>query len=133
MPERESLVQYYIVDTTLGIRSKGKIGAQCAHGALLADVIYRRLQKLAAQDDADLTSRTTASRYHRWFDGQMTKIVLRGDPDVFEKAVKIYGRMAVTVVDSGFTEVPPGSKTVVVLPILDRAEVPEWLAELKLL
>jgi len=133
MAEREELVQYYIVDATLGIRSKGKIGAQCAHGALLAHEIYERLRVLADKYHTDLTSRGHANTYNKWYGGQMTKIVLKGDPEVMEKAGKEYGHMTACVIDSGFTEVPEGSQTVVVLPIMKRDDCPDWLTELRLL
>jgi peptidyl-tRNA hydrolase len=112
---------------------KGKVGAQCAHGALLADQIYQRLKKLGEQDIGDLTSRTHANLYGRWFKGDMTKIVLKGNPETIQKAADTYAHMAAIVVDNGFTEIPPNTITVAVLPIMDKADAPEWIKELSLL
>ena len=124
--------QYYIVDATLGMR-KGKIGAQCAHGALLADLIYQRLALLASRDEGDSTSRLEANLYCKWFEDEMTKIVLKGNPEILAKATDEFGRMAALVVDNGHTEIPAGSQTVIVLPIMLKEDAPDWVKELKLL
>jgi len=127
-----NLVQYYIVDAALGLR-KGKIGAQCAHGALLADRVYQSVQTWAEANPEDSKSVALANQYADWFNGLMTKIVLKGDIGSMNWAQTTYGHMAATVVDAGFTEIPAGTTTVVVLPIMDKSEAPDWVRGLKLL
>ena len=141
------LVQYYLVDRSLSMR-QGKACAQCAHGALLADRGYRDRNAFSAADamhaiedggssvsafldrmqDAD----TEYGQYKLWRDGGMRKIVLRADSSLLQKAMDDF-EFAVEVIDDGHTEVDPGTRTVVVLPVMRKNEVPSWIGELKLL
>ena len=123
-------VQYYLVDNTLGMR-KGKVGAQCAHGALLADRLYQRLQNISLLDQMPTKRKIASERYLTWFRGEMKKIVLKGNPEILAKAISEYVRMTAVVIDNGHTEIPAGSMTVVVLPIMDKTNAPDWLKELK--
>jgi len=93
--------------------SKGKIAAQCAHGALLA-------QEPNPHED-----------YEMWFHTDMTKIILKASSEDLQRAID--EENATEVVDKGYTEVPPNSRTVVVLPVMEKEKAPSWTRKLPLL
>jgi len=126
------LVQYYIVDNCLGMR-KGKVGAQCAHGALLAHQIYERMRTINSREYGSPQTQTMAAQYQKWLNGDMTKIVLKGDSGHVLLAAQEFGRLAAIVVDKGYTDIDPGSKTVAVLPLMNKEDAPDWVKELQLL
>jgi len=129
MPE---IVQYYLVDAGLNMR-KGKIAAQCAHGALLAHKIYQRIALLAQKDPHDMKSHGHNSFYLKWEGGDSTKIVLKATAEELKRANNEYRHMAAIVVDRGYTEVPANTTTVVVLPVMLKDGAPEWIKNLPLL
>lgn len=112
-------VQYYLVDHSLQMR-RGKIMAQCCHGAL-----YAHAEGIAKVD-------SYCTEYLRWYQNQMPKIVLKCTAEHLERAMAEYPR-AVEVIDAGHTEVAPGTRTVVVLPVIPKHDAPDWVKELPLL
>jgi PTH2 family peptidyl-tRNA hydrolase len=97
----EELIQYYIVNSELGM-SGPKTSTQTAHGATMAAMKYYRHEV-----------------FRRWFGSGQKKIVLRGKLSQLEK-FEADGYIAVR--DNGHTEVPPNSLTCIVLPVMTREE-----------
>lgn len=117
MSDELDLVQYYLVDTTLKMR-KGEIAAQVAHGAVYSMISYY------------------GNPYHLygcWMNGPlMKKIILGADQELMSQACQKYP-LAIEVFDAGLTEVDPGTRTVVVLPVMEKTNAPDWIQRLKLL
>ena len=144
------LVQYYLVDRTLKMR-QGKACAQCAHGALIvqkrhckfsSNVDKERIHRHLSENGFDSTSSLDAvalelqssfvETYKAWDEGGNAKVVLKADAELLQRAMDEF-EFAVEVIDAGFTEVAPGSRTVVVLPVMKKEDAPDWIQALKLL
>jgi len=120
------LVQYYLVDHSLrttggGKLRKGKVAAQCCHGALYAH-----------EKALSMTGHFYQTVYMRWYTNDMAKIILLCTTSDLERALLEYPN-ASEVVDLGFTEIAPNTRTVVVLPVMPKDQAPEWVAQLSLL
>lgn len=118
------LVQYYLVDATLKMR-KGKTGAQCGHGALLAHSLTKGICDYGKFYDYDQI-------YYQWFSTNMAKIVLKSCPEEMDRAKAEFKMMLTEVFDNGRTEIAPNTRTVVVLPVLFKENAPEWIRNLPL-
>lgn len=117
----KDLIQYYIVDHSLKMR-KGKIAAQVAHGAMYAMNYY-----FECQDESYLNI------FESWLNADIKKCILKGAAEDLNKAEEEFGKRCSVVKDNGHTQVPVGSRTVVVLPVMDKSEAPEWIKNLQLL
>jgi PTH2 family peptidyl-tRNA hydrolase len=139
----KDLVQYYIVDSELKMR-KGKIAAQCAHGAVyFSSSLKFRLSSFIPMKFLNLME-DLSSNYHiennvlsmkrikEWGNGLNKKIVLKGNQDIMDKVMLFYPD-SIEVIDEGLTDVEKGTRTVVVLPLIDKNKAPLWIKELKTL
>lgn len=142
------LVQYYLVDHSLKMR-RGKVCAQCAHGALLMDQAYRDRdagEAITAMNDIHrgnfekavvflerlISKGDEFKGYSYWREGSMAKIVLKCQSDDLDRAMFEFDH-AVAVIDAGKTEIPENTRTVVVLPIMTKEQAPDWIKDLPLL
>lgn len=109
----DELVQYYVVNKELNM-SKGKMSAQVAHGATISAVM------LSEQET-----------FQKWYEKDQKKIILQGKEKDLHKILSnvTYSFM---VTDNGLTEIPKGSKTVVVLPPMKKSEAQKYVKRLQL-
>lgn len=114
MSKQKELVQYFIVNTDLGM-SAGKIAAQVGHAAML----------IALRDQYQ-------ENFQVWREIAMKKIVLGCNE---ERMCKIIDEnpTVIRIIDKGFTEIAPNSLTVVGFPIMTRREAYKWVHGLQTL
>ena len=60
----------------------------------------------------------------------MTKVILKG---TLNDLIVLHALGNTLIVDKGWTEIPPDSKTVVVLPVMWKSNAPEMIQKMKLL
>lgn len=124
-----SLVQYYLVDHSLRMR-RGKTCAQCGHGALYAHKLASSMVQHGQV--AKIANLEYWRMYFMWEVEDMPKIVLKCDGEHLRRALDEF-ELAIEVVDSGKTEIAPGTRTVVVLPVMEKESAPQWIRSLPLL
>jgi peptidyl-tRNA hydrolase len=105
-------VMYLVANKGLNM-SRGKLGAQCGHGAVRA---YRRSNDRIAPSHRELLD--------EWWETGETKIVLEArDTEhllLVERFVKERGIDTVLVIDEGRTEIAPHSPTVLGSVVVDK-------------
>jgi peptidyl-tRNA hydrolase len=95
--------------------SVGKIAAQCSHGSML----------IALRDQYE-------AKFQLWQNTVMRKIILSGKLNDIEK-IQQQVHNSILIIDKGFTEIEPNSKTVLVLPVMTREESKKLVGRLRLL
>lgn len=98
----DKLIQYYVVNSELGM-SIGKTAGQVAHASLVDALKYQE-NKL----------------FKYWKDTAMTKVILKGTEQDLIELNKTFG--CTLIVDKGWTEIPPDSKTVIVFPVMWKSQ-----------
>lgn len=111
---------YLLVDHSLKMR-RGKTCAQVGHATSWFERKTMKEQKTRSQ-----------SKYLEWLRTGETKIVLKCDSSHLEKAIEEFPE-SIDVKDYGRTELEPGTRTVVALPLMNDNEVPQWIKDLPLL
>lgn len=108
MSKQRELVQYYLVNTDLGM-STGKIGAQIAHASMI----------IALRDQYQ-------ENFQVWREIDMKKIVLAATEDRMREIID-ENPTVVKIIDKGFTEIEPNSLTVIGFPVMTRREAYKWV------
>jgi peptidyl-tRNA hydrolase, PTH2 family len=116
----KDFVQYFVVNRELNM-SKGKIAAQVAHAATLSTIELASTNTSFQDRQADFV---------KWLQTGMKKIILKGNQAELEK---LEGKGYFSIHDSGLTEIPKGSLTVIALPPMDKWEAKELVGHLTLL
>ena len=109
----DKLIQYYVVNSELGM-SIGKTAGQVAH-ACLVDTLKYQEDKL----------------FKYWKATAMTKVILKGTEKDLIGLKRTFG--CTLIVDKGWTEIPPDSKTVLVFPVMWKSQAPEQIKKMRLL
>jgi hypothetical protein len=109
----DKLIQYYVVNADLGM-SIGKTSAQVAHACMIDCEKYRGTEL-----------------YEQWRRTAITKVILRGTEELLIKLHNDFGYTL--IIDKGWTEIAPDSKTVVVAPVMWKSQAPEIIQKLRLL
>ena len=107
-------VMYFVVNSTLKM-GKGKIAAQAGHAAI---AVYR--------------SNPRNDLFEAWNNGGYAKVVLAADSVTIEALADRYRRSSERVIDAGFTQVEPGSFTVLGFHVMEAGSNAD-LSALKLL
>lgn len=108
------LIQYYLVNKNLKM-SAGKIAAQCTHGATL----------IAIRDYEE-------DSFYKWMTTHKRAIILSASESEMDKLHKQLPS-SIKIIDAGYTQIDPGSFTVLVLPIMQRDEASKYIGGFKLL
>jgi peptidyl-tRNA hydrolase, PTH2 family len=121
-PEPPTPAMYLIVNTDLKM-GKGKIASQCAHAA--ADLVLSMA----------VSPKKTPKAFDVWLRNGTKKIVLKAPQAILEALVAKYDKTMRlrSVIDAGFTQIEPGSFTVLGFEPLFPQDAPLELLELKLL
>lgn len=114
MSKQKELVQYFLVNTDLGM-STGKIAAQVGHASML----------IALRDQHQ-------ENFQVWREIAMKKIVLGATEERMRKIIE-ENPTVVRIIDKGFTEIAPDSLTVIGFPIITRREAYKWVHGLRTL
>jgi len=128
MDNDEVWVQYYIVNMDLQM-SRGKIAAQCAHGATYYVMAIMNKREKFINTDIEISS---MRRFNEWANQGMRKVILQGDTKAIQKATQSLLETYL-VIDEGRTEVDNGSRTVVTFAPLLKSCSPSWLKRLQVL
>jgi peptidyl-tRNA hydrolase len=108
----------YLIEKNIGL-SAGKGRAQCAHAA----------QKITEHFFCTTKTEEEKEAYKQWTEGCYTKIVLFCPENKWEELKKLSLRKVV-IKDAGFTEIDPGTETVIGFwPIL-KSSAPNELKNL---
>ncbi|WP_330729651.1 aminoacyl-tRNA hydrolase [Bacillus subtilis] len=111
----DEIVQYIVVNKELGM-STGKVSAQVAHVAMMMGIHYGMVDN----DNDD---------FWFWYTcNEQKKIILQGKQKDLEKLTEKF----FFVIDSGYTEIPKGSLTVVGLPPMRKSEAKQYIKRLQL-
>lgn len=136
--QEDPIVMYLIVRESLGM-SIGKIAAQCGHAVGMIMLHYLDLCRKEDRD-GDLWGEDQLLReaMDAWLKSSFRKVVLRADDKEWVKFKTMidadeYDWESVTVVDSGLTEIAPGSETVIGLWPMKRSEAPKLVKRLQVL
>jgi peptidyl-tRNA hydrolase len=108
MSNENELIQYILVNKDLEM-SKGKTGAQIGHACTICAV--------------DLT-KSNDSKFNEWFNNEQKKVVLGAHEKDIRKLIDLGFKYY--VIDSGYTEIPAGSLTVLSLGIMTRKEAEQY-------
>ena len=126
----DTMIMYILANTTLKM-GKGKIAAQCCHGACR---VVRILEQLPVKP----------SWYSKWYHQGTTKVVLKCDEPTMMDILARYGTIVsktriaddiwcVPVNDAGRTQIAAGSLTVLAFRPMLKEEAPDCIKMLKLL
>ena len=130
--EENTLVLYLIVNDSLKM-SSGKIAAQCAHGA--QNILMKYYQVVSANLKL-IDTVQHLSDMRSWLTSNMRIVVLKSS-DVKTwakiKAEFVETKLGVIVVDAGFTEIEPGSETVIALYPMKKSGVSKIIKRLRVL
>jgi len=125
-------VLYLVVNKDLNM-GLGKVAAQCGHGVGQLDIYHESIltkslqgKKLSKQEMAHF------DRVSSWRKDSFRKIVLEGSNKTWNRLKSLDCKHFI-VRDAGFTEVSPGSETVIAYLPMQKSQVPELLAKLRLL
>lgn len=111
----DEIVQYIVVNKELGM-STGKVSAQVAHVAMMMGIHYGMVDN----DNDD---------FWFWYTcNEQKKIILQGKQKDLEKLAEKF----FFVIDSGYTEIPKDSLTVVGLPPMRKSEAKQYIKRLQL-
>ena len=125
----DPIVQYYIVRKDITM-STGKVCAQIAHAAQMFFQAYiQQKQALCIPKGGKPLIYTTLTE--KWMAGNFCKVVLAGKKKDFEKIKKTLDVFVVR--DAGFTEIQPGTETVIVTWPMLRSKRPKILKRLQTL
>ena len=114
-------VIYVIINDSLNM-SKGKITAQTFHAANILKGYFEKTYPKNILDD-----------YEKWFKNNERTIALRAKESKLLNIIEEF-KDCYVVIDSGYTEVLPGSKTIVVLqPMLRTSNKAKFLKRLQCL
>ena len=131
VPTTPMTVMYILLNTTLKM-GKGKIAAQCCHGACR---VVRLLERYGGV-------KSVPRYYQDWYDYGETKVVLKVDESMMRDIYKNYcfkpssrkeDLWCVSVNDAGRTQIAPGSLTVLAFRPMLKDDAPECIKNLKLL
>lgn len=132
--QEDPIVMYLIVRESLNM-SPGKLGAQCAHASQIAllkfiedrETIHIPFQAPDSQDRLDVFS--------LWLKGSFRKVTLTANDKEWEKVKEVFieGNTRFTVIDTGLTEIPAGSETVIAIWPLYKSQRPKILTKLQAL
>lgn len=114
MSKQNELVQYFIVNTDLGM-SAGKIAAQVGHASML----------IALRDQYQ-------ENFQVWKEIAMKKIVLSASEERMREIIES-NPTVIKIIDKGYTEIAPGSLTVLGLPVMTRRQAYKWVHGLQTL
>lgn len=111
--------------------SPGKVAAQVGHAVQkLADEYIDMY--ISNQDSClDISSLDMLRIYTEWTLTESRKIILKADEKEWEKVKKLENK--VIVVDSGYTQVPPNTETVIGLWPLKRSKRPKIIKQLQIM
>lgn len=135
----DPIVMYLIVRESLGM-GVGKIAAQCAHASQMITLEYFDLCRQIPTGKGWKTEQD--SLYFEvmrvWLLTSFRKVVLKADESEWKKLKVLidsdqYDWRSVTVVDSGLTEIAPGSETVIGLWPMYKSIVPKTVKRLQAL
>ena len=130
----DPIVMYLVVRESLGM-GVGKTAAQCAHATQILTLNY--IRELADDAESILDGTNTIGLnselliFKNWLNSSFRKVVLRADDKEWEKLKQLPNH--VLVVDSGKTEIAPGSETCIGFWPMLKSERPKLLTRLQAL
>ncbi len=142
--QSDPIVMYLIVRESLGM-GVGKIAAQCAHASQMLLLQHIANDSSISEWNSDGIHFSCAQQaildggqiFATWLGTSFRKVVLRADEKEWHKIKTMvdgdYAWKHVMVVDSGLTEVAPGSSTVIGLWPMYRSQVPQVIKRLQAL
>ncbi len=133
--DTDPVVMYVVVRESLGM-SIGKTAAQCCHAV---QHIMEMWVQYCDTDDAPVLTldfETFGTIMDEWLtDSAWTKVVLGADEKEWERLLKdtesLTGRVIIT--DAGFTELEPGTQTVIAFAPMRKSDRPPCLKRLQVL
>lgn len=128
--QEDPIVMYLIVRESLEM-SVGKTAAQCAHASQMLQLKYNQLEK-ELYTDKDFLDKIYIFR--EWLNSSFRKVVLRSDNGSWEKIKAAFkDQNMIVVIDSGLTEIPSGSETVIGLWPIKKSQRPKLIKKLQAL
>lgn len=123
----KDFAMYLIIKQSLNM-SKGKSCAQVGHAVMGVVETHCKLTKQNPDNKFEKSCYNDFDAYAEWRK-DCTKIVLKATDDQWEKLKKL---PCFIVVDSGYTEIPPNSETVIAFWPMRKHEAPEIIKGLAL-
>lgn len=126
MPDPDPIAMYIIVKESLNM-SIGKTAAQCAHASqLLTEKFFDLVEIIGHNIDP------STKIFVKWQASNYRKVVLKADDKEFEK-VKSELDNIVVITDAGFTELDPGTETVIGVWPMHKSQSPKCIKRLQVL
>lgn len=125
MENENSLIMYFIINDSLGM-SPGKVAAQCTHACKMITIDYNNTKNSLPCFPKG------GDKYKKVkdFESCNIHITLKASQSKFDKIKSEFDCFVVK--DLGFTEVCPGSETVLVLRPMNKKSVPDIIKRLRL-
>lgn len=124
--DNDHLAMYLIVRSCLNM-SPGKVAAQVGHGVAQIYDLMEGYMISSEDDKVEITD-----DFWAWKEDSFRKIILRASElewiRIINEVPEIYRE---TVVDGGFTEIPPNTETVIALVPMRKSQAPQAVKDLK--
>ena len=130
----DPIVMYLVVRESLNM-STGKISAQVGHAVQNLLINYFKIQIFASKKNLDILpeeSLLKAKITTDWLGHASRKVVLKADDKEWLK-LKEHFKDVIIIKDAGFTEVAPGSETVMCLWPMLKSTAPKEIKRLQVL
>lgn len=121
----DPLVMYLIHNESITM-GMGKFAAQCGHAVGMLD---QRFYKLKRDNFVGWSEPTDVEVFEQWLNESFRKVVLKANAKEWIKLKELPNY--VLVVDSGLTEIAPGSETFIGLWPMRKSQVPKLIKRLQ--
>ncbi len=125
--DKNRSLMYFVVRSSLDM-SPGKLAAQCCHGVSIVSNYYSNLMTLQEMKEEESQK---LDEYRDWLKTGYGKVVLTANENQWNKLKK--EENCLIVVDSGLTELEPGTETVAVFPPMKKEKRSKLLKRLQVL
>lgn len=140
--QEDPIVMYLVIRESLNM-SSGKIGAQCGHAAQMILMNFYssernepdRFTPLRPEEvERALSHMKKNNLFRSWLNSSFRKVTLRADEKEWIKLkAEVSEEDRIVVVDSGLTEIPAGSETVIAVWPMHKSQRPKILQKLQAL